>query len=55
MKIFILILWLKSGYGYALTTQEFNSKDNCLVAAREFTQVGEGTFSNAFNAICVEK
>lgn len=55
MKIFILILWLKSGYGYAIATQEFNSKENCLIAAKEFTYGNEGTFGNAFNAKCVEK
>lgn len=48
--VWILILFLKSGYAGGVISQEFNSYDACVVAVEDVKKFGVERI-----AICVEK
>lgn len=55
MKIFILILFFKAGYGGGLTSMEFNTLEDCDRAKREAIAAFDTGITTNMRGLCVEK
>lgn len=54
MEVWVLILWIGSGYGSGVAMQEFSSEERCR-AAFELVEEEFTTFGRGVDGICVRK